>query len=293
MQRVFIIIKSLPCAVNIAYWITWAIEWLTQKWAWRVTTPYNQSSARRSGVSHGSLSLAVGRGFRRHKHLLFCRAAPFANEATRRPYTCRHVTLLPRKQRRAKRVTQHGSRVGEFVAGEGEFPLRTACYRSVNGDRVRAGAESMAMDAASTVKVNGNMTFAMQIGLVREAVTVTVEGGAQDMTMATLKDIACAFVDRKVGRWCPQDECWLLWIRSGQRGRFPSISHSFSNMGQCDNDFEWMMDFMKLLSPYTHCSAACGKTTFLVGGLIDGWFDWCGIFISPSWRTLDQWCIDR
>ena len=70
----------------------------------------------------------------------------------------------------------------------------------MNGDRVRAEAESMAMDAASTVKVNGNMTFAMQIGLVREAVTVTVEGGAQDMTMATLKDIACAFVDRKVGR---------------------------------------------------------------------------------------------
>ena len=35
----------------------------------------------------------------------------------------------------------------------------------------------------------------MQIGLVREA--VTVRGG--ELNMATLKDIACAFVDRKVG----------------------------------------------------------------------------------------------
>ena len=40
----------------------------------------------------------------------------------------------------------------------------------------------------------GGMTFAMQIGLVRES--VTVEGG--ELTMATLTDIACAFVDRKV-----------------------------------------------------------------------------------------------
>ena len=38
-------------------------------------------------------------------------------------------------------------------------------------------------------------TFHMQIGLVREA--VTVEGG--ELNLATLKDIACAFVDRKVG----------------------------------------------------------------------------------------------
>ena len=41
---------------------------------------------------------------------------------------------------------------------------------------------------------SGGLTFAMQIGLVRES--VTVEGG--ELTLATLKDIACAFVDRKV-----------------------------------------------------------------------------------------------
>ena len=70
--------------------------------------------------------------------------------------------------------------------------------RSVDGDFRRDEADSMAMDAGAAVKVSGNMTFAMQIGLVREAVTVTVEGGAGDLTMATLKDIACAFVDRKV-----------------------------------------------------------------------------------------------
>lgn len=72
--------------------------------------------------------------------------------------------------------------------------------RSVDGDFRRDTAETMAMDAGAAVKVSGNMTFAMQIGLVREAVTVTVEGGAGDLTMATLKDIACAFVDRKVRR---------------------------------------------------------------------------------------------
>ena len=43
----------------------------------------------------------------------------------------------------------------------------------------------------------GHLTFAMQIGLVRESVTVELEGG--DLTLSTLKDIACAFVDRKVG----------------------------------------------------------------------------------------------
>ena len=40
----------------------------------------------------------------------------------------------------------------------------------------------------------GILTFSMQIGLVRES--VTVEGG--ELTLATLKEIACAFVDRKV-----------------------------------------------------------------------------------------------
>ncbi len=40
----------------------------------------------------------------------------------------------------------------------------------------------------------GILTFSMQIGLVRES--VTVEGG--ELTLSTLKEIACAFVDRKV-----------------------------------------------------------------------------------------------
>ncbi len=42
---------------------------------------------------------------------------------------------------------------------------------------------------------SGVLTFSMQIGLVRES--VTVEGG--ELTLSTLKEIACAFVDRKVG----------------------------------------------------------------------------------------------
>ena len=67
---------------------------------------------------HDSRHLAVAltfqagrsvRGFRRHKHLLFYWAAPTANEATRRQYTCRHVTGLPRKQRRAKPNMEVGS----------------------------------------------------------------------------------------------------------------------------------------------------------------------------------------
>ena len=45
----------------------------------------------------------------------------------------------------------------------------------------------------------GTLTFHMQIGLVRESVTVQMEGG--DLTLATLKEIACAFVDRKVMRY--------------------------------------------------------------------------------------------
>ena len=44
-------------------------------------------------------------------------------------------------------------------------------------------------------KPNG-LTFSMQIGLVRES--VSVEGG--ELTLTTLKDIACAFVDRKVSK---------------------------------------------------------------------------------------------
>ena len=38
------------------------------------------------------------------------------------------------------------------------------------------------------------LLFHMQIGLVRES--VAIEG--KDLTVHTLKDIACAFVDRKV-----------------------------------------------------------------------------------------------
>ena len=65
------------------------------------------------------------------------------------------------------------------------------------------------------------LTFAMQIGLVRESVTVELEGG--ELTMATLKDIACAFVDRKVGvptivlppphshRWLTSTSIVLVW----------------------------------------------------------------------------------
>lgn len=41
---------------------------------------------------------------------------------------------------------------------------------------------------------SGVRTFAMQIGLVRES--VSVEGG--ELSMKTLTEIACAFVDRKV-----------------------------------------------------------------------------------------------
>lgn len=41
------------------------------------------------------------------------------------------------------------------------------------------------------------LTFLIQIGLVRETVTVNLDGSDQ-LTMETLKEIACAFVDRKV-----------------------------------------------------------------------------------------------
>ena len=49
------------------------------------------------------------------------------------------------------------------------------------------------MSEESTCKP-GTMTFAMQIGLVRES--VTVEGG--ELTLSTLREIAGAFVDSKV-----------------------------------------------------------------------------------------------
>ncbi|KAI0212920.1 Serine/threonine-protein kinase D3 [Lamellibrachia satsuma] len=154
----------------------------------------DQNEQGASGIRRVSLDVVtfLDRGFRRHKHLLFGRAR-FANEASRRQYTCGHVIGLPRKSR-ANLTWKSGRR-------EGEFPRRIvtapAHSRSVDGDFRRDEADSMAMDAGAAVKVSGNMTFAMQIGLVREAVTVTVEGGAGDLTMATLKDIACAFVDRK------------------------------------------------------------------------------------------------
>ena len=45
-----------------------------------------------------------------------------------------------------------------------------------------------------SLTVNIGITFSLQIGLVRES--VTFEGG--ELTMSTLTDIACAFVDKKV-----------------------------------------------------------------------------------------------
>lgn len=147
-----------------------------------------------------------GRVFRRHKHLLFGRAR-FTNEASRRQYTCGHVTARKKRRRkgRANLTWKSTRREGEFLRCIVAAPGYT---RSVDGDFRRDEAEAMAMDAGAAVKVSGNMTFAMQIGLVREAVTVTVEGGAGDLTMATLKDIACAFVDRKVRRlFCEDATC--------------------------------------------------------------------------------------
>ena len=50
------------------------------------------------------------------------------------------------------------------------------------------------VDASGASKT---FTFYMQIGLVREPVTVTRDRG--ELTLTTVKDIACAFVDSKVG----------------------------------------------------------------------------------------------
>ena len=60
---------------------------------------------------------------------------------------------------------------------------------------VRGDKELAKMSDSEDVKPG--TTFAMQIGLVRESVTLKGESG--DLVMSTLKDIACAFVDRKVG----------------------------------------------------------------------------------------------
>ncbi|XP_064622260.1 serine/threonine-protein kinase D3-like isoform X4 [Lineus longissimus] len=58
------------------------------------------------------------------------------------------------------------------------------------------------------------MSFFMQIGLVREQ--VTIEGG--ELTMASLKDIACAFVDRKFPehRFYGLEDKLLLFRHDGQ-----------------------------------------------------------------------------
>ena len=63
-----------------------------------------------------------------------------------------------------------------------------------SGNGVNAVSERSVSVTSSTGSTL-NLTFAMQIGLVRES--VTVEGG--ELTLLALKDIACAFVDRKVG----------------------------------------------------------------------------------------------
>ena len=66
-------------------------------------------------------------------------------------------------------------------------------------------------DAAPVVvaaRVATSLSFTMQIGLVREIVRVELEGG--DLTMATLKEIACAFVDRKVGCILPLEALMRL-----------------------------------------------------------------------------------
>ena len=55
------------------------------------------------------------------------------------------------------------------------------------------GLGSVAVNVGRMTTGNA-MSFFMQIGLVREQ--VTVEGG--ELSMASLRDIACAFVDRKV-----------------------------------------------------------------------------------------------
>lgn len=46
-------------------------------------------------------------------------------------------------------------------------------------------------------RVRLSLTFNLQIGLVRESVTVEQDGG--ELSLNSLKEIACEFVDRKVG----------------------------------------------------------------------------------------------
>ena len=55
---------------------------------------------------------------------------------------------------------------------------------------------ALAMTRSPTQGSVNGMTFSLQIGLVRES--VTFEGG--ELSMSTLTDIACAFVDKKVNR---------------------------------------------------------------------------------------------
>jgi hypothetical protein len=55
----------------------------------------------------------------------------------------------------------------------------------------------MSVAELSDISDGHRLVFAVQIGLEREAVTVALDGYAE-FTMATLTDIACAFVDRKV-----------------------------------------------------------------------------------------------
>lgn len=62
----------------------------------------------------------------------------------------------------------------------------------MNGDLLQVGAGAMAVRSPPPC-----LMFVMQIGLVRESVRVDLDGGGE-LTMDTLKEIACAFVDRKV-----------------------------------------------------------------------------------------------
>ena len=75
-----------------------------------------------------------------------------------------------------------------------------------------------------------NLSFQMQIGLVRESVTVQMEGG--NLTLTTLKDIACAFVDRKV--------CITLVIRIFKKIFFICLNYVLTQSVDFGVCFEWL-----------------------------------------------------
>ena len=75
---------------------------------------------------------------------------------------------------------------------------------------------------------SGILTFSMQIGLVRES--VTVEGG--ELTLATLKEIACAFVDRKVSLFLT-DKIGRSLFRYCHGVYLPLIQNKVTYMSKC------------------------------------------------------------